>query len=84
MSANPNIPVSSKRFYYLEGRNPAPRVQISVAGYEFIFGCDAELRPIRVAGPEHVHGQIKRTAHAHAAIEFRKQLSTTNAAAPRQ
>ncbi len=74
MSANPNLEVSKKRFYFADKERKLPRAEVVVEGYEFIFTCDVRLRPIRVAEPRRAHGQIKRTAHAHAAILFKEHL----------
>lgn len=75
MSANPNMQVSDLRFYFADKEKKVPRVSMTVEGYEFIFACDRALRPIRAAGPNSCHEQIKRTAHAFAATEFKRHLT---------
>ena len=75
MSANPNLVVNNLKFYFADKDKKVPRVEITVEGYEFVFACDRALRPIRAIGPSRCHEQIKRTAHAHAAIEFKRNLT---------
>ena len=76
MSANPNMKVAKLQFYYADKEEKTPRVSMTVEGcYEFIFTCNNALRPIRVPSPNHCHDQIKRTAHAHAAIVFKKHMT---------
>ncbi len=79
MSANLNLRVNSKRFYFAfhESEKKLPRVAITVEGYEFIFTCGERLRPIIVTESGSVHAQIKRTAFAHAAILFKKTSHLT-------
>lgn len=74
MSANRNLYVSKKRFYYADPERKLPRVEIIVEGRTFVFTCTDDLRPVVVTKPTSAHEQIKRTAHAHAAIMFKEHM----------
>lgn len=74
MSANPNLHVSMKRFYFADKERKLPRAEVTVEGYKFIFACDKTRNPVRVAMDGYPHAQIKRTAHAHAAVLFKEHL----------
>ncbi len=84
MSANKSLKVNHKKFYLLSGIVRDPRAEVTVEGHAFIFACDEEHRPVPIAQPRSVHGQIKRTAIAHAAILFKMNLPPPKGRVPRQ